>query len=110
MEENINGERYDTSLDLYIKGFLFEGWRGYWWSEKLYCRSDGEFYLFGEGAETSGYPYGEIIPLTIDKAKEWLKCHNFIEKYNEVFGEDEDFEKTSNCIKEYIKSTYVFDD
>lgn len=23
MEENINGVKYDTSLDLYIKGFLF---------------------------------------------------------------------------------------
>ena len=99
MKKIINGRKYDTEtatkIDVWDNnraGFSF-------CYEALYCKKTGEFFLHGAGGPMSKYAEscgdnrttGEtIIPLTEQRAKEWMENHSTAEDYERVFGEVEE--------------------
>ena len=101
MKQVIKGKRYDTETAKYITetGSLDQGigpsdFR--YWSETLYLKRTGEFFLFGEGGPMSRYsePYEnngsqsgyKIVPLTIDEAQEWSEKVMDADEYEKLFG------------------------
>lgn len=108
MKQVIRGRRYDTET---AKEIGFDSYNGsrrdfHWWSETLYQKRTGEFFLHGEGGAASRYSVsagqnswsgGErIIPLSLDEAREWAEKHMDADDYEEVFGiiEETDEKKT----------------
>ena len=70
-----------------------------YYSETLYKKRNGEFFLVGEGNALS--PYGEcrgsmrmsgerFTPYEEEEAKEWVEQHCDAETYIELFGEPEE--------------------
>lgn len=67
------------------------------WEETLYCKRTGEYFIYGWGGPSSRYSRsiglnewtgGErIIPLTMDKAREWAEKAMPAEDYQVEFGE-----------------------
>ncbi|MBM6926623.1 hypothetical protein [Pseudoflavonifractor phocaeensis] len=108
MKKIINGKCYDTE-----KAELL----GYWCNtgdtrdfyhirEKLYRKSNGEFFLFGRGGPCTKYAVSEgsnsccgsskIIPFTWDEARKWAEKYLDGDEYEEIFGEvAEDDSKTT---------------
>ena len=97
MKKIINGKRYDTSTARLIgnAGYSYPGDFEYW-SESLYIKKTGEFFLYGEGGARSKYSHrigqnlwsgGEAIrPLTLREAREWAERYLDAEEYEQVFG------------------------
>lgn len=101
MKKIINGKKYDTdtakeiafaSNNLTVRDF------GYW-SETLYQKKTGEFFMHGVGGSLSkyaerypdGWGWGEsIIPLTPESAKKWAERHLSGDDYEALFGEVEE--------------------
>ena len=97
MKKIINGKRYDTETakligeDSYSNPSDFD-----YWSEELYQKKTGEFFLYGEGGARTQYAQavdqnswtgGErIMPLSYDEAREWVEKHLDADTYEEVFG------------------------
>lgn len=97
MKKIINGIVYDTKRSKcvgswdngrYMNDLLY-------FSEDLYQKENGEFFLFGQGnamskyASVSGKCDGSgkvIIPLTYILAQEWAEKHLFGSDYRAVFG------------------------
>ncbi len=101
MNKTINNKRYDTDTAKYIAdtGSLEQGIGPSdfnFWSETLYQKRTGEFFLYGEGGPLSKYsqPYenngsqsgAKIIPLTIDQAKQWAEKAMDADDYEKAFG------------------------
>lgn len=96
MKRVINGKRYDTNTA--TKVAVDEKHTGGFddWSETLYRKNTGEFFLFGEGGPMTQYRkrmedgslgYGEeIIPLSLDGAKRWCEDHLDSDAYEKIFG------------------------
>ena len=101
MKQVIKGKRYDTDTAKYIaeissreQGIGPSDFR--YWSETLYMKRTGEFFLFGEGGPMSRYsePYEtngsqsgyKIIPLTFDQAKQWAEKAMDADEYEGLFG------------------------
>lgn len=95
MKKIINGKLYDTDKARYLGGdSAGDGFSS--WSEELYQKRTGEFFLYGEGgpmtkyAETvSGNTWtgGEkIMPLSLDAARQWAEEHLSADDYAEIFG------------------------
>lgn len=97
MKKIINGKLYDTSTAEFIK--LYEN--GYpendfkYYSEALYRKDTGEYFLHGEGGPLSKYnkPCGrdmssgeKIIPYTEEEAKAWAEENMSADAYMELFG------------------------
>ena len=104
MKKIIGGKRYDTETAMRIG----EGSGGYpgdfnYFSETLYRKKTGEYFLAGEGGPASKYAKqvelnswsgGEkIIPLTYEQAREWGEEHLDPDDYENVFGIVEDLDK-----------------
>lgn len=101
MKRIINGKLYDTETAKEV---------GSWWnglsgrdfgncSETLYQKKTGEFFLYGEGGAASRYAErcgdgwcggSKIIPLTVNKAKQWAEENMSADEYIAVFGEVEE--------------------
>lgn len=74
--------------------------------ETLYQKRTGEYFLHGEGgpmtqyAETIGqnsWSGGQkIIPLSVDKAREWAEEHLDANEYMEIFGEPSEDDTLEN--------------
>lgn len=105
MKKIINGKLYDTDKAAYLGYDLYAGPRDLkYWREELYRKRTGEFFLYGQGGPDSkyavasitgsGWDGGEkIIPLSYDKAKEWVENHLSVEAYGAIFDlPDEDSE------------------
>ena len=104
MKKIINGKRYDTETAEYIGSTSWgDGPRDFnYWSEELYRKRTGEFFLHGEGGANSKYREeismnswsgGErIIPLTDEEAREWAEEYLDSEAYEKLFTvtEEED--------------------
>lgn len=67
--------------------------------EKLYLKTTGEFFLYGEGGPGSEYAatcenrwkYGEtIIPFAEDSARAWCEINLNADKYEAIFGAVDD--------------------
>lgn len=101
MKKIINGRKYDTETAKYLTDYT----RGcasdfQYFSEELYRKRTGEYFLAGYGGPMSKYAknlggnqigYGEeIIPLTIEQAKAWAERYCDGNEYEEIFGEVEE--------------------
>lgn len=98
MKKIIGGKKYDTETARFIGEDGFSNQRDFnHWSEDLYQKRTGEFFLYGEGGPLSRYAEvtgqnewsgGEkIIPLSYDSAREWAEKHLDADDYESVFGE-----------------------
>ena len=98
MKKIINGKVYDTDKAKELGSDSYSNPRDFsHWSETLYVKRTGEFFLHGEGGPASRYAErveqnmwsgGEqLIPLTYDKAREWAEEHLSGDEYEEIFGE-----------------------
>ena len=102
MKRIINGKKYDTNT---AKEMACDSYNGscsdfQWWEETLYQKRTGEFFLYGQGGAMSKYSEScgqnswgggsDIIPLTLDEAKEWAEDHVDGDTYEEIFGEVEE--------------------
>ena len=111
MKKIINGKVYDTDTARDMGGDSFGNYGDFsHWSETLYQKRTGEFFLHGEGgpmsryAETIGqnqWSGGEkIIPLSPAKAREWAEEHLSADEYEAAFGlPDEDAEDVVLYVK-----------
>lgn len=109
MKKIINGKVYDTdkARELGIDG----GWDSFHsWSETLYQKRTGEFFLHGEGGPMTKYARSvgqnqwsggeKIIPLDVEAARQWAEEHLDADDYEEIFGlPDEDAEPVTISAK-----------
>lgn len=88
----INGKMYDTRTAKAMFRTEYDGGNGDpWYRETLYRKRTGEYFLYGESTDCfSRYCGGEIIPFTLDKAKQWAEENCDGDKYVEIFGEVEE--------------------
>lgn len=97
MKKIINGKRYDTETAKLIGSDGYSNPSDFdYWSEDLYQKKTGEFFLYGEGGartkyaqaiDSSSWCGGErIMPLSYDEAREWVEHHLDADTYEEVFG------------------------
>lgn len=84
MKKIIEQKMYNTDTATYIgnNSNNFSRKDFHYFSEDLYRKTTGEFFLFGEGHALSAYrgQYGDswgwgeaIVPLTEDEAKNWVR-------------------------------------
>lgn len=101
MKRIINGRKYDTNtakeIDSYSNGRYQSDFR--YFEETLYQKHTKEFFLYGLGGPLSkyaehcgqGWTGGEnIIPLSLDEAKEWVETNSSVKIYETLFGEVEE--------------------
>lgn len=97
MKKIINGKRYDTDTAKLIGSDGYSNPSDFdYWSEDLYQKKTGEFFLYGEGGARTKYAQaidsnswcgGErIMPLSFQDAREWVEDHLDADTYEEVFG------------------------
>lgn len=102
MKKIIKGKLYDTDTARRV-GADGGGDGFYSWSEALYQKRTGEFFLAGEGGPATKYAHSvgqnqwsggsKIIPLDINAARKWAEEHLDADVYGEIFGmPDEDAE------------------
>lgn len=100
MKKIINGKMYNTetaaAIGRYENGYDCTNY--HWYSETLYQKQTGEFFLLGKGGPLSKYqvvvsPDGNscsggsrIDSLTTDEAKQWGEAHLNADRYIEIFG------------------------
>lgn len=101
MKKIINGKRYDTETAQLIGSASYSNRTDFrFWSEELYRKKTGEFFLYGEGGPASKYSRQieqnswsggkEITPLTREEAQEWAEKYLDADEYEEVFGRIEE--------------------
>ena len=102
MKKIINGKKYDTeTAKLLASAYssLSPSDMGYW-SEELYVKYTGEYFIHCEGGPNSNYGvrsganswgWGEkIIPYTEDEAMAWAEKRLDGDEYEKIFGEVEE--------------------
>lgn len=99
MKKIINGKLYNTETAERIDNWEnMNDYRNFnYFSETMYRKRTGEFFLHGEGGPASpyhervdqnSYMGGERIrPLTPEEAREWAEEHMDADDYQRVFGE-----------------------
>lgn len=106
MKRVINNKLYDTNtakkLGVYEPNPYGSDLN--WFSETLYQKRTGEFFLHGDGNAASKYSKScgqnswcgdeRIIPLNYDEAQKWAEEHLDGDKYISIFGEPEEGDKT----------------
>jgi hypothetical protein len=98
MKKIIEGKLYNTEtakkVAEYNNGYYPNDFN--FMNEELYQKKTGEFFLYGEGgalskyATSSGNSSGwgwQIIPMTENKAMQWVEKHADADSYIEIFGE-----------------------
>ena len=116
MKRIINGRRYDTQTAKRVgyTSYSTPGSLGYW-SEDLYRKKTGEYFLHGQGGPMSKYSQSvgenewtggkEIIPLTLEEAQAWVEKNLNGEMYEEIFGKvKENKVQVSTWIEKGIKA------
>ena len=98
MKKYINNHLYDTDkafeIDTYENSYHDFDCR--YIKETLYQKQNGDFFLLGQGGSWTRYRKPRklggfsgsavIVPLSIEKAKEWAKAHLSAEVYVLIFG------------------------
>ena len=104
MKKIINGKLYDTTTAREVAGcYHGEGPRDFHhYSEKLYRKRTGEYFLAGEGGPMTHYAVSagqnswsggeKIIPLTYSEATEWAEREMDADDYQAEFGQVSDGE------------------
>lgn len=99
MKKIINGKKYDTETAKEI--CVFSGGSDFGcFSETLYRKKTGEFFIFGEGGAMTSYAKvyedgsiggsSKIIPISEKRAKEFVEKYGSVEEYEKLFGEVEE--------------------
>lgn len=98
MKKIINGKMYDTDKATYLGYDMYAGPRDFkYWREELYKKRTGEFFMYGQGGPDSKYAVAsvtgsgwdggaKIIPLSVQKAREWAEAHLNADTYANIFG------------------------
>lgn len=98
MKKIINGKLYDTDTATEI-GSNYYGTPGdfSYFSEHLYKKRTGEFFLHGSGGPMSRYSKSigqnewsgseKIIPMSYESAREWAEKNLDADDFQQVFGE-----------------------
>lgn len=97
MNKMINGKRYNTDASDLIGTYTCgESHSPEWFTEHLYLKRTGEFFLLGEGGDKSKYARqisyshwsgdARILPYTREQAKEWCEKHLDPDTIDRVFG------------------------
>lgn len=101
MKKIIGGRCYntDTAKILGGAGYSHPGDFAFW-SERLYQKKTGEFFIHGVGGAMSKYSRSvdcntftggeEIIPLTVKEAQKWVEENLDVEEYERIFDEVEE--------------------
>lgn len=99
MKKIIDGKLYNTDTATEIAySFHGDSLRDFYhYSERLYKKRTGEYFLHGEGGPMSRYAVtisqnqwsgGEkLIPMTFEKAREWAEANMNADDYQDEFGE-----------------------
>ena len=109
MNKVIKGKRYDTEtateLLTYDSDYSTRDFN--YFSETLYQKRTGEYFLYGHGGAMSNYAVScgqnewcggeKIIPYSIAQAKAWVEKHFDADEYEKIFGSIEEG-KTQVCI------------
>ena len=100
MKKIINGKLYDTDKAQELGNYEFSRRNCFdWYSETLYRKRTGGFFLYCEGNAMSPYArrsdngsgYGERIkPLTYSEAQEWAEENLDGDDYISIFGDPEE--------------------
>jgi hypothetical protein len=102
MKKIINGKVYDTETARQLGEYENDYPRSdfHWYSEQLYQKRTGEFFLFGEGHAASKYAkayglneYGageKITPMSYTQAQKWAEEHLDADEYIGIFGEPDE--------------------
>lgn len=98
MKKIINGKSYDTTTAREVAStYHGDGPRDFhYYSETLYCKRTGEYFLAGEGGPMTKYSHStgqnswsggeKIFPITLAEAKEWMEKERDAEDYEAEFG------------------------
>lgn len=98
MKKIIDGKKYDTDTARKVASCEHgDGPRDFrYYSESLYCKRTGEYFLAGEGGPMTLYSHrtgdnswsgGEaIFPLTYEQAREWAEREMDADAYEKEFG------------------------
>ena len=97
MKRIINGRRYDTDTAREVASCSHgDGPRDFrYYSETLYCKRSGEYFLAGEGGPMTKYarPVGNartggenVFPLTYEQARDWAEREMDADDYEAEFG------------------------
>lgn len=98
MKKIINGRLYNTDTARKVASTDHgEGPRDFrYYSESLYCKRTGEYFLAGEGGPMTKYSHStgqnswsggeKIFPLSLAEAKEWAEAEMDAEDYEAEFG------------------------
>ena len=101
MKKVIGGKRYDTETAKEM-GYDYYGTPRDFnhWTETLYRKRTGEYFLHGEGGPNSKYSQSigqnewsggeQIQPLSVESAQKWAEEHLSGEEYEQIFGEIEE--------------------
>jgi hypothetical protein len=98
MKKIINGKVYDTEtakeLDCWSNMADVRNFN--WFTETLYRKKTGEYFLYGEGGPMTKYAVAEgsnswrggsrIMPLSFQEAREWAEKHLDGDEYEAIFG------------------------
>lgn len=116
MKKIINGKRYNTDTAVLI-GSTGHGYPGdlEYWTEELYRKKTGEFFLYGEGGPMSKYSRRignnewsggeEINPISPRDAQEWAEKYLDADEYEQVFEKiEEDKTQISTWISNTLKN------
>ena len=115
MKKIISGRRYDTKTARLV-GYTSYSTPGSldYWSEDLYKKKTGEYFLYGQGGPMSKYSrrtgenewsFGrKIRPLSLDEAKAWAEKHLNGDEYEKIFGKVQEGKvQVSTWIEDSIK-------
>lgn len=96
MKRTLRGRLYDTDSATLIGEYTNSALPSEQFTEQLYIKKTGEFFLYGKGGPDSKYnkfvrntyyPNEKIIPLSYDQAEQWAIAHLSNIKYNRYFGD-----------------------
>ena len=97
MRKILNNKLYNTDTAKYLAEFSSDYPKSdfNWYSETLYQKKTGEYFLYGEGGPNTHYAqhengmwgYGQqIIPITEETAKKWAEENLDTDTYMKIFG------------------------
>lgn len=99
MKKIISNKVYDTDTALFLGSACANGMtpRDFqYWSEALYQKRTGEYFLYGRGGPMTKYAVSEgqnswrggekIMPLAYDTARQWAEDHLTADEYEAIFG------------------------
>lgn len=104
MKKIINGKRYDTEKATEIGSTCHGGGPRdfHYYTETLYRKRTGEFFLHGDGNAASKYSRRvgvsewagdeQLVPLTYEEARAWVEKELDPDVYEELFGVVDDME------------------